>query len=104
HLLSISPTRSATHWKRGHAGIRHRIEMSSGPKSFSSPSFALGQHVEFVFCRKQFDLHRLAHLPPGLGGRPPRGRGGRWESKGRIFSHRASVSNRPSRTIGHPSG
>jgi hypothetical protein len=38
------------------------------------------------------------------GGRPPRGPGGRWGSKGRIFSHWASVSNRPYRAIGPPSG
>jgi len=37
-------------------------------------------------------------------GRPPRGRGGRLGSKGRIFSHWASVSNRPYRAIGPPSG
>lgn len=37
-------------------------------------------------------------------GRPPRGRGGRWGSKGQIFSHWASVSNRPYRAIGPPSG
>jgi len=38
------------------------------------------------------------------GGRPPRGRGGRLGSKGRIFSHWASVNNRPYRAIGPPSG
>jgi hypothetical protein len=38
------------------------------------------------------------------GGRPPRGRDGRLGSKGRIFSHWASVSNRPYRAIGPPSG
>ncbi len=43
-------------------------------------------------------------LRSGAGGRPPRGRGGRWGSKGRIFSHWASVSNRPYRAIGPPSG
>ena len=37
-------------------------------------------------------------------GRPPRGRGGRWGNKGRIFSHGASASNRPYRVIGPPSG
>ena len=37
-------------------------------------------------------------------GRPPRGRGGRWGSKGRTFSHWVSVSNRPYRAIGPPSG
>ena len=37
-------------------------------------------------------------------GRPPRGRDGRLGSKGQIFSHWASVSNRPYRAIGPPSG
>ncbi len=40
----------------------------------------------------------------GAGGRPPFGRGGRWGSKGRIFSHWASVNNRAYRAIGPPSG
>jgi hypothetical protein len=37
-------------------------------------------------------------------GRPPCGRGGRLGSKGRILSHWASVSNRPYRAIGPPTG
>jgi len=37
-------------------------------------------------------------------GRPPRGRDGRWGSKGRISSHWASVNNRPYRAIGPPPG
>jgi hypothetical protein len=54
-------------------------------------------------------LRRIHKMPSktlrsGAGGRPPRGRGGRWGSKGRIFSHWASVSNRPYRAIGPPSG
>jgi hypothetical protein len=36
------------------------------------------------------------------GGLPPRGRDGRFGSKGRIFSHWASVSNRPYRAIAPP--
>jgi hypothetical protein len=43
-------------------------------------------------------------LRSSAGGRPPFGRGGRWGSKGRIFSHWASVSNRPYRAIDPPSG
>jgi hypothetical protein len=51
-------------------------------------------------------IHKMpsSTLRPGTGGRPPCGRGGRWGSKGRIFSHWASVSNRPYRAIGPPSG
>jgi hypothetical protein len=54
-------------------------------------------------------LRRIHKMPSSTlrslaGGRPPRGRGGRLGSKGRIFSHGASVSNRPYRAIGPPSG
>jgi hypothetical protein len=51
-------------------------------------------------------IHKMpsSTLRSGDGGRPPRGRGGRWGSKGRIFSHWASVSNRPYRAIRPPSG
>ena len=54
-------------------------------------------------------LRRIHKMPSSTlrslaGGRPPRGRGGRWGSKGRIFSHWASVNNRPYRAIGPPSG
>ncbi len=53
-------------------------------------------------------LPRIHNMPSSTlrseaGGRPPRGRGGHWGSKGRIFSHWASVNNRPYRTIGPPS-
>src|SRR5579862_7653136 len=51
-------------------------------------------------------IHKMpsSTLRSFAGGRPPRGRGGRLGSKGRIFSHWASVSNRPYRAIGPPSG
>jgi hypothetical protein len=51
-------------------------------------------------------IHKMpsSTLRSGAGGRPPRGRGGRLGSKGRTFSHWASVSNRPYRAIGPPSG
>ena len=54
-------------------------------------------------------LRRIHKMPSSTlrafaAGRPPRGRGGRWGSKGRIFSHWASVNNRPYRAIGPPSG
>jgi hypothetical protein len=55
--------------------------------------------------RQQVAGGRIHKMPSNTlrslaGGRPPRGRGGRWGSKGRIFSHWASVSNRPYRAIG----
>jgi len=51
-------------------------------------------------------IHKMpsSTLRSGLGGRPPRGRGGRWGSKGRIFPHWASFNNRLYRAIGPPSG
>jgi hypothetical protein len=54
-------------------------------------------------------LRRIHKMPSrtlrsGAGGRPPRGRGGRLGSKGWILAHWASVSNRPYRAIGPPSG
>lgn len=51
-------------------------------------------------------IHKIpsSTLRSGAAGRPPRGRLGRLGSKGRIFSHWASVNNRPYRAIGPPSG
>jgi hypothetical protein len=52
-------------------------------------------------------LRRIHRIPSRTlrslaGGLPPRGRGGRFGSQGRIFSHWASVSSRPYRAIGPP--
>jgi hypothetical protein len=52
-------------------------------------------------------LRRIHRIPSSTlrslaGGLPPRGRRGRFGSKGRIFSHWASVSSRPYRAIGPP--
>src|SRR5271169_822547 len=52
-------------------------------------------------------LRRIHKMPSSTlrsseGGRPPCGRLGRFGSKGRIFSHWASVSSRPYRAIGPP--
>jgi len=51
-------------------------------------------------------IHKMpsSTLRSSAGGRPPRGRGGRLGSKGRIFSHWASVNNRPYRAMDPPSG
>ncbi len=59
-------------------------------------------------CRRA-PLRRIHKMPSSTlrslaGGRPPRGRAGYFASKGRIFSHWASVSNRPYRAIGPPPG
>ena len=53
-------------------------------------------------------LRRIQRIPSNTlrslaGGLPPRGRLGRFGSKGPIFSHWASVSSRPYRAIGPPS-
>ncbi len=51
-------------------------------------------------------IHKMPSktLRSSAGGRPPFGRGGRLGSKGRIFCRWASVSNRPYRATGPPSG
>ncbi len=82
--------------------------------SCSSQSRSLRQQVEGEgnssgkSCQRAplRSIHKMpsSTLRSGAGGRPPFGRGGRWGSKGRIFSHWASVSNRPYRAIGPPSG
>ena len=82
--------------------------------SCSSQSRSLRQQVEGEGNSSGKSCHRAplrkihkmpsSTLRSGAGGRPPRGRNGRWGSKGRIFSHWASVNIRPDRAIGPPSG
>jgi len=86
----------------------------SSQTSCSSQSRSRRQHVEGdgnssgISCQRAplRNIHKMpsSTLRSFAGGRPPRGRGGRLGSKGRIFSHWASVSNRPYRAIGPPSG
>jgi hypothetical protein len=82
--------------------------------SCSSPSRSLRHQVEGegnssgLSCQRA-PLRKIHKIPSstlrsGDGGRPPRGRGGRLGSNGRIFSPWASVNNRPYRAIGPPSG
>jgi hypothetical protein len=82
--------------------------------SCSSQSRNLRQQVEGAgnssgkSCQRA-PLRKIHKMPSSTlrsfaGGRPPRGRGGRLGSKGRIFSHWASISNRPYRAIGPPPG
>jgi hypothetical protein len=82
--------------------------------SCSSQSRSLRQQVEGEgnssgkSCQRA-PLRKIHKMPSNTlrslaGGRPPRGRGGRLGSKGRIFSHWASLNNRPYRAIGPPSG
>lgn len=86
----------------------------SSQTSCSSQSRSRRQHVEGdgnssgKSCQRA-PLRSIHKMPSNTlrslaGGRPPRGRGGRRGSKGRISSHCASVSNRPYRAIGPPSG
>jgi hypothetical protein len=78
----------------------------------SSQSRSRRQHVagegnsSGKFCQRA-PLRRIHKMPSSTlrssdRGRPPRGRWGRFGSKGRIFSHRASVSRRPYRAINPP--
>ena len=82
--------------------------------SCSSQSRSLRQQVEGEgnssgkSCQRA-PLRKIHKMPSstlrsGAGGRPPRGRDGRGGSNGRIFSHWASVNNRPYRAIGPSSG
>jgi hypothetical protein len=82
--------------------------------SCSSQSRSLRQQVEGegnssgISCQRA-PLRKIHKMPSSTlrsfaGGRPPRGRDRRLGSKGRIFSHWASVNNRPYRAIGPPSG
>jgi len=86
----------------------------SSQTSCSSQSRSLRQQVEGAgnssgkSCQRA-PLRKIHKMPSSTlrslaGGRPPRGRGGRLGSKGQILSHWASVSNRPYRAIGPPSG
>jgi hypothetical protein len=87
-----------------------RQMVSQTPRS--SQSRSLRQHVAGEgnslgkSCQRA-PLRRIHKMPSNTlrssdGGRPPRGRFGRFGSKGRIFSHWASVSKRPYRAIGPP--
>jgi hypothetical protein len=80
----------------------------------SSQSRSRRQHVDGEgnssgkSCQRA-PLRRIHRIPRRTwrspeGGRPPCGRGGRFGSKGWIFSHWASVSNGPYRAICPPSG
>jgi hypothetical protein len=86
----------------------------SSQTSCSSQSRNRRQHVEGCgnssgkSCQRA-PLRRIHKMPSSTlrslaGGRPPCGRGGRFGSRGRIFSHCASVNNRPYRGIGPPPG
>jgi hypothetical protein len=87
-----------------------RQMVSQTPRA--SQSRSLRQHVAGEgnslgkSCQRA-PLRRIHKMPSSTlrssdGGRPPRGRFGRFGSKGRIFSHWASVSRRPYRAIGPP--
>ena len=79
----------------------------------SSQSRSLRQHVAGAgnssgkSCQRA-PLRKIHRIPSSTlrslaGGLPPCGRSGRFGSKGRTFSHWASVSSRPYRAIGPPS-
>jgi len=99
-------------WRSFNSPRKVRQISSQIPCSSQSPSRR--QQVEGdgnssgISCQRT-PLRRIHKMPSSTlrslaGGRLPRGRGGRLGSKGRIFFHWASVSNRPYRAIGPPSG
>jgi len=87
-----------------------RQMVSQTPRSSQSRSrrqHVAGEGNSSGRSHQRAPLRRIHKMPSStlrssLGGRPPFGRGGRFGSRGRIFSHWASVSNRPYRAIGPP--
>ncbi len=85
----------------------------SSQTSCSSQSRKRRQHVagegnSSGKSHQRAPLRRIHKMPSSTrrlstGGRPPRGRSAGFGSKGRIFSHWASVNSRPYRAIGPPS-
>ena len=99
-------------WRSFNSPRKARQILSQTP--CSSQSRSRRQQVEGegnsvgISCHRAL-LRRIHKMPSTTersfdGGRPPRGRGGRLGSKGRILAHWASVSNRPYRAIGPHSG
>jgi hypothetical protein len=97
---------------RSFNSLRNARQISS-QTSCSSQSRSRRQQVEGEGnssgkSHQRAPLRRIHKMPSSTwrssaGGRPPRGRFRRFGSKGRIFSHWASVNNRPYRAIGPPS-
>ena len=89
------------------------VRQISSPISCSSQSRSRRQQVagdgnSSGKSHQRAPLRRIHKMPSSTlrssaGGRPPRGRLGRFGSKGRIFPHWASVNSRPYRAIGPPS-
>jgi len=91
-----------------------KARQTSSQISCSSQSRSRRQQVDGdgnssgISCQRA-PLRRIHKMPSSTlrssaRGRPPRGRRGRFGSKGWILAHWASVSNRPYRAIGPPSG
>jgi hypothetical protein len=100
---------SCSRWFSSARNARQMV--SQTPRS--SQSRSLRQHVagegnsSGKSCQRA-PLRRIHKIPSSTlrssaGGLPPCGRRGRFGSKGRIFSHWASVDSRPYRAIGPPS-
>jgi hypothetical protein len=99
---------SCSRWFSSARNARQMVSQTS----CSSQSRSRRQHVagdgnsSGKSCQRA-PLRRIHKMPSNTlrslaGGLPPRGRWGRFGSKGRIFSHWASVSSRPYRAIGPP--
>jgi len=99
---------SCSRWFSSARNVRQMVSQTS----CSSQSRSLRQQVDGEGnssgrSHQRAPLRRTHKMPSTTlrsfaGGRPPFGRLGRWGSKGRIFSHWASVNRRPYRAIGPP--
>lgn len=109
------PSRNVSlHWSCWHSfSSPRKARQISSQTSCSSQPRNRRQQVEGEGNSSGKSCHRaplrsIQRIPsnpfrPSAGGRPPRGRGGRFGSRDPIFSHWASVNNRPYRAIGPPS-
>ena len=110
-LPSIKDSLHFSCWRSSNS-LRNARQISS-QTSCSSQSRKRRQHVagegnSSGKSHQRAPLRRIHKMPSSTlrssaGGRPPCGRFRRFGSKGRIFSHWASVNSRPYRAIGPPS-
>jgi len=109
-LLSRNASLHCNCWRSFNSARNARQIVSQTP--CPSPSRSRRQQVDGEgnssgkSCQRA-PLRRIHKIPSStgrspVGGRPPRGRGGRRGSKGWIFSHWASVNGRPNRAIRPP--
>ena len=99
---------SCSRWFSSARNVRQMVSQTScSSQSRSLRQQVAGEGNSSGRSHQRAPLRRTHKMPSTTlrsfaGGRPPFGRLGRWGSKGRIFSHWASVNRRPYRAIGPP--